>query len=199
MERRVLRVVPYSEAQPSPAVARRAFWAESRPQPVASLAVQAELADLVQVEADRWADRQEVPLAEAQQEVARLVEARLVEAPVAGPAPVVALVQLVVSAGQVPAHHQASVNRLTPELADRQHKRPRPQAVARVVVQPKPEVPRVPPSLVRQALHHVARAWSPVARAWPLAQPATADVRSADRPARSARYLKMPVERSGSR
>lgn len=196
MEQPVLQVVPYSVAQPSLVGPRLAPWAESRPQPVASQAGQVALADLVPVaaEADRWADRQVAPRAEALQEVARLVEV-----PVAGPAPVGALVQLVVSAGQVPAHHQASVNRPTPELADRQHNRPRPQTVARGAVQHKPEVPRVPPSPVRQGLHHVARAWSPVARAWPLAQPATADVRSADRPARSARYLKMPVERSGSR
>lgn len=162
----MLQVVPYSAAQPSPAVARLVPWAESRPQPVASLAVQVALADLVPVvEADRWADRQVARQAEAPQEVAQQAVARLVEAQVAGPAPVGALVQLVVSAGQVPAHHQASVNRPTPEPADRQHNRPHPQAVARGAVQPKPEARRGPPSPVRQALHHGAQAWSPVARA----------------------------------
>ena len=108
----MLRVVPYLAVQLSLVVARLAFWAESRPQPVASLAVQAELADLVRVvEAARWADRQVARRAVAQQEVAQQAVARRVEAPVVGPAPAGALVQLVVSAGQVPAHHQASVNR----------------------------------------------------------------------------------------
>lgn len=162
----MLRVVPYLAVQLSLAVARLALWAESRPQPVASLAVQADLVDLVPgAEADRWADRQVARLAEAQQVVAQQVVARLVEALVVGPAPAGALVQLVVSAGQVPVHHQASVNRPTPEPVDRQHKHPRPQAVARGVVQHKPEVSRVPPLPVRQVLHHGAQAWSPVARA----------------------------------
>lgn len=157
----MLRVVLCLAVQLSLAVAPLAFWAESRPQPVASLAGQADLADLVQVvEADRWADRQVARRAVAPQEVVRLVEV-----PVVGPAPAGALVQLVVSAGQVPAHHQASVNRPTPEPVDQQHKHPRPQAVARGVVQLKPEVSRVPPLPVRQVLHHVVRAWSPVARA----------------------------------
>ena len=142
----MLRVVLCSAAQLSLVVARLAFWAESRPQPVASLAVQAELADLVRVvEAARWADRQVARRAVAQQEVAQQAVARRVEAPVVGPAPAGALVQLVVSAGQVPAHHQASVNRPTPEPVDRQHKHPRPQPVARGVVQHKPEVLHVPP------------------------------------------------------